>query len=554
MPNYIEINKNLLFPSASTVGKIVVGVNIANQLTKTDSNGITTIIGQDWAPYTSSYKVFTAKMTQGGTGAPEYSTDENTLGFNPEWRYLTTANYSFNFSQSVDPNKIVPFIYPNLSDNILSTYEVDAQQYNFYDSTFDSNPGGTFNSQVRALASQPDGKVIVGGTFTQYGGLDLYRIARLDYNGLVDPSFIYGGEGGFNDRVRKIVVQDDGKILVGGDFNSYNDSTLEITTGCPGIARLTSDGHFDLDFTIGSGFTSTGYGGNVYDIVVQPDGKILVGGWFGSYNGTTANRIIRLDASGSEDTTFNSGNGFSNVNTNSNYDRVSSIALQPDGKITCAGQFDTYTNGYAYSCAGIIKLNSSGSVDTTFYNNIGTGFGNDWVNVARLQDDGKIVVGLNANNAPIEYNGTSIEYLTRLNSNGTLDTDFNDIIVYEGNFNGPVNDTKILTSGQIVSAGGFTVGGGNGFINKVSTNGYLISTYNNGFDSTCYVLEPQSYGRILVGGDFTYFQPMSIYGASVTRLARIYSSIDVVLTARNNDGSEGNDQLNNTPVEIRQYI
>ena len=557
MPNYLEINKNLLFQSASSAGTTIVGVNGSDQLTVTDNNGVTTVVGEDWAPFTSSYKVYTSKLTQTSTNPPSETLIENTLGSIPDSGYLASGQYYFNLSQSVDPNKIIPFIYPNSTNNLLSTYEVDAQGYNFYDGTFYSSPASDpFDGQVRALAVQPNGKILVGGNFAHYNAATISKIARLNDDGTLDTSFIYGGGGGFNNRVRKIVVQDDGKILVGGDFTQYNDSTLEVITECSGIVRLTNSGSVDPDFQSGPGigFTrSAGSlnvgGGNVYDIVLQPDGKILVGGWFDSYNGTPVNRIIRLDASGSIDNTFASGDGFSNVNTNSNNDRVSSIALQSDGKIICAGQFDTYTSGSTYNCAGIIKLNSSGSVDTTFYNNIGTGFGNDWVNVARLQDDGKIVVGLNANNAPIEYNGTSIEYLTRLNSNGTLDTDFNDIIVYEGNLtNGPVNDIKVLTSGQIISAGGFS-----NRINKVSTNGYLVSSYNGGFDSICYVLEPQPYGRILVGGDFTTYSPGDI-DISTTRLARLYSSFDVVLTARDVANTVANDLLYNTPVEIRQYI
>jgi uncharacterized delta-60 repeat protein len=623
MPSHIEINKNSSFPSASSADRIVMGTTPSGRISLTDNNGVTTYVG-DNTPYTASYKVCTSKLTQINEGTltsgyltvgktygidtyiagddfsnvanvrlgtintkgciftatgttptvwtngtnildmlyPVSTIEENTLGFIPYWKPADVGRFYFNFSQSVDPNKIIPFISPNSTNNLLSTYEVDSQAYNFFDDTFDSYQGGDgFNQQVRAIAAQPDGKILVGGNFTSYTSLDLYRIARLNGDGSVDTSFIYGGGGGFNNRVRKIVVQDDGKILVGGDFTQYNDSTLEIITECSGIVRLTNSGSVDPDFQSGPGIGFTRSlgsgevgGGNVYDIVVQPDGNILVGGWFDQYDDAggalPAGRLIRLDASGSVDATFVNQDGFSNVNTDARYDRVSSIALQPDGKIICAGQFDTYKpihTGSSYDCAGIIKLNSDASVDTTFYNNIGTGFGNDWVNVVRLQDDGKIVIGMNGNNNPIDYNGTSVDYLTRLNSDGTLDIDFNAIIINEGQFSsGPVNDAKVLTSGHIVAVGYFSGG-----IFRVNSNGYIACEYNGGFNSSTYVLETQPYGKILVGGDFGTYGPGITF---TTKIARLYGSYDVVLTSRDVANNVADELLSDTPIEIRQYI
>jgi uncharacterized delta-60 repeat protein len=548
MPNYIEIDKSSSFPSASA-GRIVVGVNTNNQLTATNSDGVTSIVGENLPPYTPSYKVYTAKLTQVEDQPSATTTEENTLGFTPDWKYLDIGTYSFNFSQSVDPDKIIPFIYPNSTNNLLSTYEVDSQAYNFFDSTFDSYQGGDgFNQQVRAIAAQSDGKVIVGGNFTFYAGDTHNRIVRLNDDGTADTSFSFGPGTGFNNRVRKIVVQPDGKILVGGDFTTYNGTEVG------GIVRLDSVGDIDPDFPSGHGYgfvkstqSENAGGGNVYDIVVQPDGKILVGGWFGTYDETNTNRLTRLDASGSIDATFiNTQDGFYNEG---NYDRVSSIALQSDGKIICGGQFNRYRPihaGTTYSCPGIIKLDSSGSVDTTFYDNIGTGFGNDWVNVVRLQDDDKIVVGMNGNNGPVNYNGTSVDYLTRLNSDGTLDIDFNAIIRNQGYFNAPIMDVKVLTSGHIVAVG--YISGG---IFRVNSNGYIACEYNGGFNSSCYILETQPYGKILVGGDFSTYGPGITF---TTKIARLYGSYDVVLTARDNTATVSDDLLNNTPVEIRQYI
>ena len=93
---------------------------------------------------------------------------------------------------------------------------------------------------------------------------------------------------GFNNTVRVINIQPDGKILVGGGFSTYNGTTRNR------IIRLNSNGSIDTSFNIGTGFN-----GNVFTIDIQPDGKILVGGDFTTYNGTTSNRIIRLNPNGS---------------------------------------------------------------------------------------------------------------------------------------------------------------------------------------------------------------------------------------------------------------
>ena len=79
-----------------------------------------------------------------------------------------------------------------------------------------------------------------------------------------------------------------------------------------------------MTFDIGTGFDNT-----VRVIDIQPDGKILVGGDFTKYNGTSRNRIVRLNSNGSIDTSFNIGTGFN--------DDVWTIDIQPDGKILVGG-------------------------------------------------------------------------------------------------------------------------------------------------------------------------------------------------------------------------
>ena len=135
-----------------------------------------------------------------------------------------------------------------------------------------------------------------------YGGIPASYIIGLNSVGSIDESFIYGN--GFNGEVRTIAIQSDGKILVGGGFISYDGTPSNY------IIRLNSDGSVDNTFV-----TGTGFDGFVYTIQIQTNGKILVGGKFSSYDGTPSNYIIRLNSDGSIDNTFNIGTGFDSIVT-----------------------------------------------------------------------------------------------------------------------------------------------------------------------------------------------------------------------------------------------
>ena len=141
--------------------------------------------------------------------------------------------------------------------------------------------GTGFDNSVSAINTQSDGKILVGGGFTSYKGTAANRIIRLNSNGSVDNTFVYGT--GFTDIINSIDVQTDGKILVGGGFTTYDG------TGANDIIRLNANGSVDNTFVYGTGIDS-----DVAIITTQPDGKILLGGNFTSYKGTAANQIIRL--------------------------------------------------------------------------------------------------------------------------------------------------------------------------------------------------------------------------------------------------------------------
>lgn len=297
-----------------------------------------------------------------------------------------------------------------------------------------------FNGAVYHIAVDADGKYVIGGGFTTYynnsSAYTSNRLIRLNTDGTVDDTFnisfnedCYGG--GFNDTVYTLEIQSDGKILVGGAFTNFDRNG-----GCGTynrIIRLNSDGSRDTTFNTGDGFNN-----DVYDIHVQPNGKILVGGDFYEYNGTVAYKIVRLNSNGSLDSSFLIGDD--NVLFN-NY--VNVIELQSDGKILVGGYFTTYGN---VSQNYITRLNTNGTLDTTFQ--IGNGF-NDEVMTLALQSDGKIIVGGYFDS--FDNNDLFSGKIVRLDSNGTLDT------LFGHGLNNQVHSLAIQSDGKILVGGYFSV-------------------------------------------------------------------------------------------------
>ncbi len=192
---------------------------------------------------------------------------------------------------------------------------------------------------------QSDGKIIVVGDFKFVDGAISKRIARLNADGTPDTDFTTNiGDGFGTQSTRMVIVQPDGKIIAGGQTTTVDG------TASNGIARFNSDGTPDLDFTtnIGNGLVSQG----TRAIALQSDGKILAGGIFTRIDGNTSNYIARLNSDGTPDLDFttNIGTGFNGF--------VNSMAVQPDDKIIVGGQ---YTSVDGTTSNRIARLNSDGT-------------------------------------------------------------------------------------------------------------------------------------------------------------------------------------------------
>ena len=304
-------------------------------------------------------------------------------------------------------------------NNLLRRYVARLNLDGAIDPTF--NPGLGPNAALVGLALQPDGKVLIGGFFSSVGGVPRSHIARLNSDGSLDTTFNPGI--GTSNNVAPIALQADGRIVIGGDFTNFSG----VASGR--LARLNLDGSIDTTFKLG-----TGADNQVNAVLVQPDGKILVGGAFGKFNGVSRVSIARLNNDGTLDGTFDPGSGA--------LFWVNTIARQADGRIIIGGPFTSYS-GVARS--GIARLMPNGSLDTTF--NPGTG-ANNWVNSIALQTDGKIVIGGIFTN----YNGTLVSHLTRLNADGSRDNSFN----IGSGLNETVQCIVMPQDGTIVAGGLFT--------------------------------------------------------------------------------------------------
>lgn len=264
-----------------------------------------------------------------------------------------------------DQNLIVGGDFLNLN-GISSLYFTRLNPDGLIDPDFETGTG--FNGKVYTSHIQANGKILVGGSFTSYNGNSAGRLIRLHSNGSFDATFntITGATTGI---IYDICEQQDGKIIIVGSFTKYNGVTVNR------IARILPDGALDTGFNTGIGSAS-----NITNVAVLPDGKIVLTGNFIKFNGVDANRIIRLHSDGSVDSGFNTGSGFN--------EDVNTMLVQFDGKILLGGKFTTY-NGIEAN--RIIRLNEDGSADTTFLS--GSGFSGDAVQVIKTDSHGNIMVG-----------------------------------------------------------------------------------------------------------------------------------------------------------------
>jgi uncharacterized delta-60 repeat protein len=313
------------------------------------------------------------------------------------------------------------------------------------------NPDGSLSRVLLAAvpnaaslaALQPDGKILLTAPFAMtLNGVTRNGIARLNRDGSLDTTFDPGLGPQNGGGSVTLALQPDGKILVGGLFKTFD--------GAPRgrLVRLNASGLVDLSFN----YASTIAVESVNSIAVLPDGKILI------VDITPPNsRLLRLNADGSTDLVVSTDLG------------ANLIVVQPDGRTLAAGDFASFDGAPRHNLA---RINVDGSLDTTFdanaamLVNLGTAGGNAVTQVT-VQSDGKIYFTQN-------YLNNSTDRLLRLNPDGSVDATFQ-----PGQPRAPAAMTAARQAdGRIVIAGAFT------FVNGVTRPGLARLNANGTLDST----------------------------------------------------------------------
>lgn len=360
------------------------------------------------------------------------------------------------------------------------------------DATFNPSTGAPNNASA-AIALQPDGGILIGGGFTLVNGTNRERFARLNSDGTLDTNFSPGSS--INAGVSSLALQSDGKVIISGDFTMAGGATRNR------VARLNANGTLDSSFDPGTGPAGPYFGFlHVTALTMQSNGKALVGGDFSSFNGLSRNRLARLNADGTVDTNFVPW-----IGAPVNYAfQPYTFLVQPDGKILVGGNAAL---SYGSDGSGLARLNPDGSFDNSFHaDTLGANRDYAVINSLVLQSDGKVLAGGYSVKSDVPY------YLvTRLNANGSRDTNFP---VAAGS--GVVTSIALQADGKVLVASGWYETGG--WIARLNTNGIADNTFNGGSGANDFInsVLVQSNGKIFLAGAFTTFN-----STNCNRMARL---------------------------------
>lgn len=348
---------------------------------------------------------------------------------------------------------------------------------------------GFFNTTVYAALPLSDGKVIIGGDIAAGigGAPGIRHIARLNADGSVDDSFLTGL--GFDARVSAIVRQSDGKLVVAGQFTSYDGVV------CNRLIRLNPDGTPDTAFVAAYG---SGPDGLIHALAIENTGKILVAGDFTTFAGQPARLIVRLLPTGARDlgTPLTLDPVFTTATS------IATMLALDDGKVMVGGSFHTgYVSPVDGFRRGLARLHANGGRDATF--EVGAGahalssrYNLSTVTTIARQADGQFLVG----GWFTAWDGTPASRLVRLSATGAVD----------GSFTAPAIDAAPLAilpqpGGRVVIGGSFSLPDGR--LARLASHGALDPAWNTGGQlggavGTVHALSAAADGALFVGGNF----------------------------------------------------
>jgi uncharacterized delta-60 repeat protein len=367
--------------------------------------------------------------------------------------------------------------YPNYGDFLLVRYNADGTPDNSFgvNSIVTTNFSANSNEGITSIALQADGKIVAAGSSGPFNsGRDYqFAIARYNANGTLDANFGSGGKtttniGDYEDNASALVIQPDGKIILGGtteNAGAYNSIAL---------TRYNTDGTLDNTFgNAGLVITVAGAanGSSISSIALQPNGKILA---FGNVNDVSVNDdfiVVRYKPTGAVDKSFGTS-GITTTDLGSAADYAASIMTLPNGKILVGGS----TNNLSITNQdfALVRYNSNGIIDNSFGNGgivkSDLGSTTERPYSMLLQADGKILMG------GIYYTGNDGDFvLARYTTSGALDNDFGSAgktITSFGTSGDWIQSLALQSDGKIVAAG----------VRQDSRVSFAIARYTNHID------------------------------------------------------------------------
>ena len=338
----------------------------------------------------------------------------------------STQGFTFTWNSFIAP---LPGALIFLDINGLSnSQQLSASATSFFLPANSLPPGQSLTAKLGFVNLTSSDTTSVPGVFGAGGyetsarfNIQTLQQSAIETNGGLDPLFNPGAIT--NGEVVAAILQPDGKLLIGGHFTKANGVTRQ------SVARLNPDGTLDATFDPGAGPD-----GGILGMLLQTDGKIIIFNGFSLVNGVARNAsIARLNSDGSLDAAFDPGNvisfdgSFNGTGGTNNPGFVSSVVLQADGKLIVTGQFFFIITGAASNVprSGVARFNSDGTFDATY--NPGAGLNNTpdptltIGNSAVRQFNGKVILAGTFD----RYDGNAVPGIVRINTDGTYDNTFN---------------------------------------------------------------------------------------------------------------------------------
>jgi len=413
------------------------------------------------------------------------------------------------------------------------------------DSSFRPLLAGPEGSYVSAIALQPDGRVVVGGAFEATEGLSRRGVVRLLPTGGLDRSFD-PGSGVAGGWVHDLALQDDGRLLVGGGFTEVDGlpasglarlepdgrpdrsfhcqlsllgadgkvlavdwhptqglvvvGAFDEVNGAPrgGLARLRPDGGLDDSFDPRGGIAPDS--GTPYDVALLPDGSVVVTGDFWLAAGVERTGLARFDstgapttADGGTDDLGGAGSAFGNM-----------LATLPDGRLLVAGQFESVGDSPRHCLA---RLLPDGRLDSAFWGAESVFEFAGAVHCLVPLADGDVLVGGEFE----RVNGQTRHALARLDKRGGLEGSFDagfaaDAVVHAIAI-GP--DGRLLVGGLFEGIGGADCAN----LTRLLPDGTLDASFALvRSDAAVRALALLPDRRIVVAGEFRQFEDLRRFG------------------------------------------